>query len=114
MDGRRLHGRRQGRRLVGEDVRVESRDRQSTAQAGFRGSSYGVGQRGCQRGLAEAHATAGIRRVATSVGRRANVFLDRAEQEDELRDYERLTATSKSFIYVAMTRVMVGRLARAQ
>ena len=30
------------------------------------------------------------------------------------KDYERLTATSESFIYVAMTRVMVRRLARAQ
>ena len=30
------------------------------------------------------------------------------------KDYERLTATSESFTYVAMTRVMVRRLARAQ
>jgi len=30
------------------------------------------------------------------------------------KDYERLTATSEAFIYVAMTRVMVRRLARAQ
>ena len=74
----------------------------------------GVGQRGCQSGLAEAHATAGIRRLATSVGGRADVFLDREEQEDELRDYERLTATSEAFIYVAMTRLMVRRLARVQ
>jgi transposase len=29
------------------------------------------------------HATAGIRRLATSVGRRADVFLNRPEQEDE-------------------------------
>jgi hypothetical protein len=29
-------------------------------------------------------------------------------------DYERLCATSEAFIYVAMTRVMVRRLARAQ
>ena len=74
----------------------------------------GVGQRGCQSGLAEAHARAGIRRLGTSVGPRADVFLDREEQEDELRDYERLTATSEAFIYVAMTRLMVRRLARVQ
>ena len=73
-----------------------------------------MGQGGCQSGLAEAHARAGIRRVATSVGRRADVHLDREDQEDELRDYERLTATSEAFIYVAMTRVMVRRLARVQ
>ena len=30
------------------------------------------------------------------------------------KDYERLCATSEAFIYVAMTRVMVRRLARAQ
>jgi putative transposase len=30
------------------------------------------------------------------------------------KDYERLTATSEAFIYVAMTRLMVRRLARAQ
>ena len=30
------------------------------------------------------------------------------------KDYERLTATSEAFIYVAMVRVMVRRLARAQ
>jgi hypothetical protein len=29
-------------------------------------------------------------------------------------DYERLSATSEAFIYVAMSRVMVRRLARAQ
>jgi putative transposase len=30
------------------------------------------------------------------------------------KDYERLTATSEAFIYVAMTRVMVRRLARVR
>jgi putative transposase len=30
------------------------------------------------------------------------------------KDHERLTATSEAFIYVAMTRVMVRRLARVQ
>jgi hypothetical protein len=40
--------------------------------------------------------------------------MDRSKQEDEPMDYERLTATSEAFIYVAMTRVMVRRLARAQ
>jgi transposase len=30
------------------------------------------------------------------------------------KDYERLTATSEAFIYVAMTRVMLRRLARVQ
>jgi transposase len=30
------------------------------------------------------------------------------------KDYERLAATSEAFIYVAMTRLMVRRLARAE
>ena len=29
------------------------------------------------------------------------------------KDYERLTATAEAFVYVAMTRLMVRRLARA-
>jgi hypothetical protein len=37
-----------------------------------------------------------------------------SEQEDEPMDYEKPTATSETFIYVAMTRVMVRRLARAR
>jgi hypothetical protein len=40
--------------------------------------------------------------------------MDRPEQEDEPMDYERLTATSEAFIYVAMSRLMVKRLARAR
>jgi hypothetical protein len=38
--------------------------------------------------------------------------LDGPEQEDELRDYERLTESSEAFIYVAMSRLMVRRLVR--
>jgi hypothetical protein len=37
-----------------------------------------------------------------------------SEQEDEPMDYERLTETSEAFIYVAMSRPMVRRLARAR
>jgi hypothetical protein len=36
------------------------------------------------------------------VGGGKDVFLDRAEQEDELRDYERLPETGEAFIYIAM------------
>jgi hypothetical protein len=39
--------------------------------------------------------------------------LDRPQQEDELRDYARLAATSEAFIYVAMSRLMLRRLARS-
>jgi len=39
--------------------------------------------------------------------------LVRTEQEDEHRDYERLCASGEAFIYAAMSRLMVRRLARA-
>ena len=53
--------------------------------------------------------------VAEAVGRGADIFLDRQEQEDELRDYERLPESSEAFIffYVAMSRLMVRRLTRS-
>ena len=47
------------------------------------------------------------------VGCRADVFVDRPEQEDKLRDYERLTETSEAFIYVAMSCLMARRLVRS-
>jgi hypothetical protein len=65
----------------------------------------GVGQRRREGGLAEAPATARVRRPAASLGRRENVRLDLSQPKDELRDYERLAATSEAseaFIYVAI------------
>jgi hypothetical protein len=35
------------------------------------------------------------------------------EQEDELRDYERLPESGEAFIYVAKSRLMARRLARS-
>jgi hypothetical protein len=35
------------------------------------------------------------------------------EQEDEPRDYERLCASAEAFVYAAMIRLMVRRLARS-
>jgi hypothetical protein len=45
------------------------------------------------------------------VGRRAYAVLDRPEQEDELRDYERLCASGEALVYAAMIRLMTKRLA---
>jgi hypothetical protein len=73
----------------------------------------GVGKRRCVGGLAEAPATARVRRAAEEVGRGADDRLDRPEQEDELRDYERLPESGEAFIYVAMSRLMARRLARS-
>jgi hypothetical protein len=46
------------------------------------------------------------------VGSGADVVMDREEQEDELRDYERLCAIGEAFVYAAMIRLMARRLAR--
>ena len=39
--------------------------------------------------------------------------MDRAENRRLSKDYEKLTSTSEAFVYVAMTRLMARRLARA-
>ena len=74
---------KQGWRPGTEDPRLEGRNRQPTAQASSRGSAdevgQGVGQGGREGRLAEANASAGFRRLATSVGRREDVFLDLSE-----------------------------------
>ena len=49
----------------------------------------------------------------TSVGGRADVLLDRTQPADELKDYESVTEKSEAFIYVAMSRFIVKRLARS-
>ena len=38
---------------------------------------------------------------------------DLPQQKDELRDYEKLCATSEAFVYAAMIRLMLRRLARS-
>jgi hypothetical protein len=42
-----------------------------------------------------------------------DLLLALSEQEDESKDYERLAESSEAFVYAAMTRLMVRRLARA-
>jgi hypothetical protein len=73
----------------------------------------GVAKRRRAGGLAEAHATARVRRPSSQGGGGADDRLDRPKQEDEPMDYERLAATSEAFIYVAMSRLMLRRLARS-
>jgi hypothetical protein len=73
----------------------------------------GVGQRSRGRRLAETIAPQRLCGVAEEVGGGKDVVLDRPEPEDELRDYERLPENSRAFIYVAMSRPIVRRLARS-
>jgi len=64
--------------------------------------------------LGETVASARLPGVAEVVGSGAAIFLDRAEPQDEPRDYKRLPETSEAFVYdVAMSRLMARRLARS-
>ena len=72
-----------------------------------------MGKGGQEDRLAEVHAAARIRGFAPAVGSGEDLFLAGAKQEDELMDYERLCASAEAFVYAAMIRLMVRRLARA-
>jgi transposase len=56
---------------------------------------------------------AGLHGPAEEMGSRANAFswIDQNRRLSE--DYEKLPATSEAFVYVAMSRLMVKRLARS-
>ena len=73
----------------------------------------GMGKGGQEDRLAKAPAAARIRGSTSQVGGGANLLLALSEQEDEPMDYERLCASAEAFIYAAMIRLMVRRLARA-
>jgi transposase len=64
-------------------------------------------------GLAKVDATKRFSSASAQMGRGEDVLVDLSEQEDEPMDYERLAESSEAFVYAAMTRLMVRRLARA-
>lgn len=73
----------------------------------------GVGQRGCGARSEEATAPGWLQAIlAEALGGGANLLLVGAKPQDEQKDYERLAETSETLVYVAMTRLMVRRLAR--
>ena len=72
----------------------------------------GIGQGRQDSRLAEACATAGISGPPTPLGGGTLICLDWPQQKDELRDYEKLCATSEALVYAAMSRLMLRRLAR--
>jgi hypothetical protein len=53
-----------------------------------------------------------LHRLVLEVDGGADDRLDRPPQAHELRDYERLPESAEAFIYVAMSRLMLRRLAR--
>ena len=56
----------------------------------------------------------GFKGFAAALGCRENICVDLSHNRRMSKDYERLAARSEAFIYVAMTRLMVRRLARAR
>jgi len=70
-----------------------------------------VGQGRYEGRLAATIAPQRLSGIASSVGGGEDIFLDRPQQEDELRDYERfLCASGEALVYAAMIRLMTRRL----
>jgi hypothetical protein len=73
-----------------------------------------VGQGGHKGGLAKDHAAEGFPGAAEKkMGGGENLRMDKPQPRRMAKDYERLCATGEAFVYAAMTRLMVRRLARA-
>ena len=103
-----------GRRGLGRERRSRTQAQKASAREGGQDLGKGVGQGRHRGGLAEAHASARLHGIAQEMGCGEDLFLALSEQEDELRDYERLPESSEAFIYAAMSRLMARRrLARA-
>jgi hypothetical protein len=58
------------------------------------------------------NAVGGLHGVAEALGDRAYDRMDLTQPEDELRDCEFLAQTTEALVYVAMIRLMIGRLAK--
>src|SRR5215210_3604962 len=101
-----------GRGGDGLKRRGRAQSAQARTRGGGEGLGTGMGQGGQEDRLAEADAAAGVRGFASAVGGGAHLLLVRAEQEDDPMDYERLCESAEAFVYAAMIRLMVRRLAR--
>jgi hypothetical protein len=70
--------------------------------------------KGGHRGrLGAAYATERLRSVASTLGGGTLLRLDLPQPEDMSKDYERLCVSGEAFVYAAMSRLMLRRLARA-
>jgi hypothetical protein len=96
---------------------MDGTDSTPPTEAGTERGNEEVGKRMGQRGCSDLSGGAlfGVKKVrgsASPVGGRADLFL--AGQNRRMsKDYERLAVTSEAFGYVAMSRLMVRRLARS-
>jgi hypothetical protein len=90
-----------------EVVHPETHTREDRADLG-----RGMGKGGAKDRVAEVGAAPRLRGSAAPVGRRADVRLVVPQLQNE-QGLRRLCATSEAFVYAAMVRLMVRRLARA-
>ena len=72
-----------------------------------------MSQGGQEDRLAKVHAAARVRGPPPQVGGGTYVFVALPEPPHEPMDYERLCVSAEAFVYAAMVRLMVRRLARA-
>ena len=72
----------------------------------------GMGQGRHEVRLAKADGAARLCGFTPQMGGGAHLLVALSEQEDEPMDYERLCASEEAFVYAAMIRLMVRRLAR--
>jgi hypothetical protein len=113
--GRRIRGQGQAVGRGGDGLECGGGAQAAQARAGGGGEAMGrgMGKGGQEDRLAKADAAARIGGSTSQVGGGAHLFLALSQQEDEPMDYERLCASAEAFIYAAMIRLMVRRLARA-
>src|SRR5688572_25867419 len=117
MDGRRLQRRRQGRRLGGEDVRVEreivSRPRKPAPEEVLLAWAREWAKEGKRVDWQRLMPPQGFVVLPRRwVVERTFSWIDQNRRMS--KDYERLASSSEAFIYVAMSRLMVRRLASAR
>jgi hypothetical protein len=97
-------------------TRAERRSRPSYTEADTREDredlGTGVGQGGPSDRLAEAASTSRLRGPTAARWVVERTFGWLGQNRRMSKDYERLCATGEAFIYAAMTRLMVRRLAR--
>jgi hypothetical protein len=96
---------------------LDGTDRAPPTEDGSGRGNEEVGERVGQRGRVDrcggALGTAEVGRSASAVGGVERTFAWLGQNCRMSKDYERLAETSEAFVYVAMTRLMVRRLARS-
>ena len=103
-----------GRKGVGLERRGRASYPEAHTREGRANLSGGMGKGGSKDRVAEVGAAPGLGGPAAPVvGCAADVRLAVCHNRRMSKDYERRCATSEAFVYAAMVRLMVGRLARA-